>query len=160
MNEIVNLRPYHSDDWAQVKKLSVASAQQKYVATIDQLFSKPRAHWRFYVVEVERRIVGFFCLDKKYWIEYDFALPGEMGIRSFFIDQHQQGQGYASSAARQLIDLCLNEFPTAPSLCLTVNCKNKAAYRVYKSAGFQDTDQHYLGGKAEPQHIMRAKRAS
>ena len=158
MNELVRLRLYQSQDWAQVQKLSVTSAQAKYVASIEQLFSKPKVHWRFHVIEVNRKIVGFFNVDTKYWIEFDYAVHGELGIRSFFIDQHHQGQGYATSAARQLVDFCFESYPACQSLCLTVNCKNTAAYRVYKSVGFKDTETHYLGGKAGPQHIMRATR--
>ena len=153
------LRQYVPDDWTAVNKLSVRSAQQKFVATIDELFRKPKVHWRYHVIEVEDQIVGFFNLDLRYWVEYDFARSGEIGVRSFFIDRHHQGHGYATAAALLLPNFVFAEYPKCPSLCLTVNCKNPSAYRCYNKAGFYDTQELYLGGSAGPQNIMRCSRA-
>lgn len=151
----VALRLYQPDDWPAVNRLSVGRSQQKYVATIDELFRKPKVHWRYHVIESNPGIVGFFCLDLRYWVEYDFARHGEFGIRSFFIDKHHQGHGYARAAVKQLTGFIAAHYPECRSLCLTVNCQNHSAYRCYEAGGFQDTDMLYLGGRVGPQHIMR-----
>lgn len=154
----VIIRPYKPEDWSQVSQLSVTSDQLKYVASIDYLFSNRKKHWDYFVLEANETIIGFFNLDTAYWKEYDFALSGEYGIRSFFIDQRFQGQGFSRKAVIALPILIFQQYPNCPSLCLTVNCKNPVAYQSYLAGGFQDTRELYLGGSAGPQHIMRAVR--
>jgi RimJ/RimL family protein N-acetyltransferase len=135
--------------------LSVTGEQRKYVASIEYLFANPRTNWDYCVIEVGDAIVGFFNIDTQYWLEYSFANEGEYGLRSFFIDSRFQGQSYAKWAAVALAEWVFEQYPQCPSLCLTVNRKNPIAYRCYANAGFVDTENEYLGGKAGPQHIMR-----
>jgi RimJ/RimL family protein N-acetyltransferase len=154
----VKIRSYNPGDWAQVSKLSVMNDQLKYVASIDYLFRNRKANWDYFVIELNDTIVGFFNLDTAYWKEYEFAAQGEFGIRSFFIDQRFQGQGYARQAVLLLPDHIFQHYLNCPSLCLTVNCKNPVAYQSYLAGGFLDTHELYLGGAAGPQHIMRVVR--
>jgi hypothetical protein len=39
-------------------------------------------------------------------------------------------------------------------LALNVNCRNIAAIRAYRNAGFVDSGELVFGGPAGPQHLM------
>ncbi|MEL6423276.1 MAG: GNAT family N-acetyltransferase, partial [Pseudomonadota bacterium] len=80
--------------------------------------------------------------------------PGYVAIRNFFVAPHAQGRGVGTNACRAAHALVRREYPTAKGICLTVNCRNRAAYRVYEKAGFVDTGELYVGGRSGPQHIM------
>ena len=149
------LRKYTPSDYPQVMQLKVHPDQEKFVGTIDELFDLKTPYWNFNMIEVEKQIVGFFNIDTNYSNQYNFTLPNELGFRAFFIDFAHQGQGYCTQSIQLLKPFLQQHFPQHPSVALTVNCKNKAAYHCYRKGGFTDTQTLYHGGKAGPQHIMR-----
>jgi len=156
---MIKLTRYTPEDWNKVRVLAVDENQLPFVGTIAQLFENVPAHWHFHVVTYEDQIVGFFNVDTGYSHEYDFSIPGELGLRAFFIDQHHQGKGLGKKVIQELHGYLKISYASFDTVCLTVNCKNPAAYRLYEQTGFVDTKELYQGGAAGPQHIMRMQLA-
>jgi RimJ/RimL family protein N-acetyltransferase len=154
----VYLKAYEPRDELLLRQLSVSDEQLKYVASIEYLLSHQKSHWHYFLIMSGDFIVGFFNLDTQYWKNYEFAHKGEFGVRSFFIDRRFQGKGLAKKATKVLPEFLFEKYEHCPSICLTVNCKNPAAYQSYNAGGFVDTGELYLGGSAGPQHIMRVIR--
>lgn len=151
----IRIRKYSVADHSRVVSLQVHPEQTRYSGEIGEVLELARDHWLFHVIEVGSDIIGFFNLDTGYHRQYPFSREDEYGLRAFFIDRRFQGRGYGSAAIRALRPYLVLQFPGVSSLCLTVNCKNINAYKVYSHNGFTDSGELYHGGKAGPQHIMR-----
>lgn len=139
----------------QVKNLSVEEAQLAYVGTIEWLFENKLDKWKFHLILKDETVVGFFNIDENYPNQYDFAGTDEVGLRGFFIDTRYQGKGYGKAAVVALDEYLSLHYGDRKSMILTVNCKNKLAYKAYLSGGFIDSGELYQGGPAGPQHVMR-----
>ncbi|WP_051326738.1 GNAT family N-acetyltransferase [Aliagarivorans taiwanensis] len=158
----LQFKRYSSIEHKAVLDLAVAPQQQKFVGVIKDILTLASDTVQPWVIEqVTKRgngqdtsAVGFFLIDTTYSENYEFARKGGLGLRALFIDQRYQGQGLASLTLTQLSEWVFHEYPQHPSLYLTVNCKNPAAYHCYKKVGFVDTEQLYHGGQFGPQHIM------
>jgi len=152
---MISIRKYEETDWKEVKKLAVYDDQVKYVGTIKDLFGNRLDSWNFQLIEANEEIVGFFNIDTGYASQYEFAYENEIGLRAFFISSEHQGNGYCTGTMKKLPEYLKENYQEYPSICLTVNSKNRAAYQCYLEGGFQDTGDLYYGGSAGPQHIMR-----
>lgn len=108
-----------------------------------------------YAIVADGTVVGFFRIDLNYPAHMELALPGDLGVRAFMIGDAHQGRGHAKAACRALAGMVRENYPGAPALVLTVNCKNPGAYHCYLAGGFMDTGALYHGGDAGPQHVMR-----
>lgn len=108
-----------------------------------------------WAVTVGEDIVGFFVLDRDFAATHDFALPGEVGLRSLLIDPARRGKGLGQAVMLGLPQLVAQEFPGAAGVVLTCNFRNTVAYRTYIRSGFVDTGEVDHGGSAGPQHAMR-----
>ena len=139
---------------AALRQLRVAPEQQDFVLPIATIIAQQQASEHFQLVYHQQQLVGFFLLDSGYSQQHDFANHSDLGLRCFFVDQQAQGQGIASAVLRLLPSYCQQHFPGFQRLLLTVNCRNKAAARLYQQHGFADSGQLYLGGSAGPQHIF------
>jgi GNAT superfamily N-acetyltransferase len=96
----------------------------------------------------------FFCIDSSNpHIGFKRGDKGAFWLESFFIPPPFLGKGYGSAVVREVIGTLPGFFPKATSLNLTVNFRNLAAQRVYKTSGFRDTGLVYHKGPAGPQHI-------
>lgn len=108
-----------------------------------------------YVILADGTVVGFFRIDLNYPAHMDLARPGDLGVRAFMVGDAYQGLGHAKAACRAMADMVRANYPEAPALVLTVNCKNPGAYHCYLAGGFVDTGKLYHGGGAGPQNVMR-----
>ena len=142
-------------DWHLVEHLAVVPEQNAFVSTMAELYEVAAPEFHFHAILDRADVVGFFNLDVSYGDRREFAEPGELGLRSFFIDSRQQGKGYGKAACQALGGYLKRHYPDYPSIVLTVNCRNPGAYRIYQAAGFEDTGKLFHGGEAGPQHIMR-----
>ena len=138
-----------------VKHLRVRDEQLPFVGRIETIVEHAPPSSHFHAIAIDGDIVGFFNIDTAYGATYAFSSPGEVGLRAFFIEARHQGKGYGTAAARALAGYVAEHYPDAPSIALTVNCRNRAAHRTYLGAGFADTGELYHGGRAGPQHVMR-----
>ncbi len=138
-----------------VSALRVDDSQVKFVGEIKDLLAARTENFHYHVIFDDAQVIGFFNIDIAYPDQYEFAKSSELGLRSFFIDQNQQGKGFGQLAVFALGPYLSQYYSQYSAIVLTVNCKNPAAYQCYKKARFMDTEQLYHGGAAGPQHIMR-----
>ena len=76
-------------------------------------------------------------------------------LHEVIIDWRHQGKKYGKAFVEILPSLLKAEYPNWRGVCLTVNCRNKEAKRLYEYGGFTDTGELKLDGPSGPQHIMR-----
>lgn len=151
----IELRSISKQDLDLVRHIQVSADQAIYGGTIQQAFDETEEAVDFHAAFDDTRAVGFFKIDRGFALNNDFAHEGELGLRAFKIDSAQQGKGYGVATAKALQTYLPDLYPAAPSIVLTVNLANPAAYACYRKAGFVDTGDLFNGGLAGPQHIMR-----
>lgn len=141
--------PYRNVD------VEVQPDQIQFIDPVDKALSILTPSELAFVVQCNGKDVGFFTLRPSENDEVE-QLRGAnyCTLRSFMIDAREQGKGFASKALLQLPRLIGEHMSGIVRVGLTVNCRNKAAYALYKKCGFSDLGELYLGGSAGPQHIM------
>ncbi|MEJ6394013.1 GNAT family N-acetyltransferase [Gymnodinialimonas sp. 2305UL16-5] len=154
MSGPVTLRPLSPEDANAYRVIDLPEDQQVFGGRPAAAFDDLPDCMDLFGIEGAGQPVGLFRIDRDYE-RYDFAEPGDMGLRFFIVDHGHQGQGIAAAALAALPDLVRRRYPDARAMALTVNLRNHGAYRVYQRAGFVDTGAHYLGGGVGPQHVMR-----
>ncbi|PTY37300.1 hypothetical protein BGP77_03995 [Saccharospirillum sp. MSK14-1] len=154
---MITLRRLTPADWDDARTLSVAQAQREFVGTLDDILDAAQPTDHFHFIERDNEPVGFCNIDTAYSQYYEFAEPGELGLRSFLIDQRFQGQGLGKATSAALLPYLKRHYHQHPAIVLTVNQRNLAAYHLYRLAGFEDDGELYLGGAAGPQHVLRLR---
>ncbi len=143
-------------DTARVRHLAMAPGQERFTADpMRRLQGLPPDQDAWGVLDAAGAVVGFLVIDRGYPAAHPFARSGEHGLRSVLIDAARQGQGLGTAAMAGLRGLMGRDYPGVPGLVLTVNAANPAARAVYLKAGFTDTGELWLGGRAGPQHVLR-----
>ncbi len=156
-NAMITLRRLTSADWNTARDLSVAENQREFVGTLDEILAAAEPSHHFHVIERDNEPVGFFNIDTGYGQWFEMAEPGELGLRSFLIDQRFQGQGLGKLTSQALAPYLRQHYSEYPAIVLTVNFRNPGAYHLYQLAGFKDGGDVYYGGAAGPQHVMRLR---
>lgn len=151
---MVKIEKLKSDDVEEVKKVELAPEQVKFAGTAEEFLLDGSDTTHLHVIKSDDSIVGFFKLDVAYPESYEFCPQGAIGLRAFALDKNQQGKGMGTQAVEALFPYLKENYGAYHSIYLTVNCKNPRAFACYQKAGFNDTNQQYLGGAAGPQHIM------
>lgn len=154
---MITLRRLTPTDWDTARTLSVAEAQREFVGTLDEILNAAEPSHHFHFIERDNEPVGFFNIDTGYGNCFDFAEPGELGLRSFLIDSRYQGQGLGKATSAALTPYLKRHYQQHPAIVLTVNQRNPAAYHLYRLAGFDDDGELYYGGAAGPQHVLRLR---
>ncbi|WP_299904770.1 GNAT family N-acetyltransferase [uncultured Paracoccus sp.] len=152
---MIRLAPLSKDDPTRVAHIHVLPEQEPFCGTIAGHFADFDPAVDFHQISRDGRVVGFFKIDHAYPQRYEFAHPGEIGLRGVMIDRGEQGRGTGTAAMAMLRHYLPGLYPEPPALVLTVNAINPAAIAAYTRAGFTDTGERYLGGKIGPQHVMR-----
>lgn len=141
--------------------LDLLPEQASFVAPIEQMIGEIDPSVDFHIGSAAGEPVAFFKIDRDYPSKISTAPldacgfePGDLGLRGMLVGQQFQGRGYGKAVMAQLKPY-LSGLYTARRVFLTVNCRNGAAIHLYKSGGWEDTGQLYLGGRAGPQHIFR-----
>ncbi|HET8905093.1 MAG TPA: GNAT family N-acetyltransferase [Saccharospirillum sp.] len=145
------------DQYELATALSVAPEQLEFTGTVADALAGVGEGRQPHGIWLDQSLVGFFIVDTRFDLEFDFCEAGSLGIRTFLIDNRRQGQGLGKAAAKALRPYLAEAYPASATVWLTVNCRNQAAYRCYEQGGFADTGDLYLGGAAGPQHVMRQK---
>ncbi|MEE1675565.1 GNAT family N-acetyltransferase [Agarivorans aestuarii] len=153
----MNLQPFAEHYFEQVLALQVAPEQQNYVKSIADILQQLSEQQSAHLMMVDKLLVGFFVIDQHYPYKQDLALNKAVLLRSFFVDQRHQGNGYGYQAGMLLKDYVSQLISDSDLLGLTVNCRNHAAQALYKKCGFIDSGVLYRGGPAGPQHIYLMK---
>ena len=152
---MIVLAPLSKADPAPVAHVAVAPEQQPFCGTIAGHFADADPQVDFHMITRDGRAVGFFKIDRGYHARFDFAGPGDLGLRGVMIDRTEQGRGTGKAAMAALGAYLPPLYPDARLLWLTVNTVNTAAVAVYRAAGFADDGRIWPHGRIGPQHIMQ-----
>ncbi|MCG7549274.1 GNAT family N-acetyltransferase [Pseudoalteromonas sp. Of7M-16] len=139
----------------QVKAIQIEDNQVEFAGIASEFLNDICDTTHLHVIEHQDKVIGYFKLDLAYAQKYDFCPKDAVGIRAFVIDKRQQGKGYGKKAVHALFPYVSDFYPEYRQIYLTVNCRNNLAYQCYKKAGFEDTNEKYLGSPAGPNYIMK-----
>ncbi|MEO9877069.1 MAG: GNAT family N-acetyltransferase [Anderseniella sp.] len=145
------LRHMSADDHALAAGLAVAKEQLQFVDPMPLTLETTALKRDNFVIEIDTDIAGFFQIDTRV---PDYVRQPLLELCQVVIDKNYQGLGIGRRFIQRLPELLKREYPNAPGVVLTVNCRNKLAHHVYAAGGFQDTGEIYEGGPSGPQHIM------
>lgn len=145
------LRRMTKDDHLSVANLSVNREQLKFVDPLPLTLKTSTMFRDNFVVTSKLGMVGFFQIEVR---SPAYAQCPFLELCQVVIDQKHQGCGYGKQLVAGLASFLHQEYPTASGAMLTVNCKNRIAYRVYAVGGFEDSGKLYHGGPSGPQHIL------
>ncbi|GAA4857948.1 GNAT family N-acetyltransferase [Luteimonas vadosa] len=159
MTSVLDLRvvPVAPSQRGAIRALRLAPGQADYVGDIglnlDSAESDPDSEAM--AILADGVVVGFYRLDHRPTAVSRRRLDGRCAVlRALVIDQDWQGRGLA----RQVLLSCCNDLarrhPACRLLALNVDCRNTAAARAYRGAGFVDSGELHAGGRAGPQRLL------
>ncbi|KZN38042.1 GNAT family N-acetyltransferase [Pseudoalteromonas luteoviolacea] len=154
---MITITKLFETDIKQIQHIHLNEDQIEFAGTVDEFLNDASDTTHLHVIKSGEEIIGYFKLDLAYARKYDFCPESAVGIRAFVIDKKQQGKGYGKQAVKALFPYVASSYPNYKEIVLTVNCRNKAAYECYRKAGFEDTNEKYLGSPAGPNYIMRGR---
>ena len=139
-----------------VRALRVAADQYPYVGdvTFNLIDAERDPLSDAMVILAGDEVIGFYRLDYAPTTVTCKPLEAAIGLRAFLIDRNRQGRGLGTRAIRACCEDIQRRHPDRRVLALNVNCRNVAAIRAYRNAGFVDSGELYFGGSAGPQHLM------
>ena len=109
----------------------------------DRIRDARQPGFRYLVLELEQRIIGFVCLvfvRPRYWSDGDSTEQLPTAI-DFLIDPHLRGRGYGSFLLRAVEKLAVEQ--GSKELYLWVeSVKNPRAYALYLRLGYQPLQAH------------------
>lgn len=150
----LHVRALTANDVDVVKTLRVGRQQQDFVRPIEETLAKQQAHEDFYLICLHEAVLGFFMLDRQFMPTAKSIQPRTLGLRSYFVDEHQQGMGIGRWACQALPDLIRRRYPRVQRVALTVNFRNKAAQQLYLKNGFRDSGEVDRTGNLGPKHVF------
>ncbi len=145
------LRRMTPGDQASAGALTVAKEQMPFVEPMPLALKTMALRRDSFVMESNAEIVGFFQIDTQ---APAYIAQPMLELCQVVVDHKHQGRGLGRQFIRLLPALLKQQYPNAPGIVLTVNCRNKMAHHVYAASGFHDTGELYNGGPSGPQHIM------
>ncbi|WP_338751508.1 GNAT family N-acetyltransferase [Bacillus sp. FJAT-52991] len=120
-----------ADNWKAIALLSVTEEQQPFIES--NAYSIAQS-----MFEHEWKSVGLY--DGETLVGYAMYGPkrstGHIWLDRFMIDQHYQGQGYATRFLQILLKQ-MTETYESNQIFLSVFAKNKTAQRLYEKFGFR-----------------------
>ena len=146
----ITLRRYLAADRPAVLGLSVTDPQAAFVEPMAETLSTTALQRDNFVIAADDGVVGFFQIDCSSGAQ---RIANSLELHEVIVDASHQEKDMAFVFALQ--DFLRREYPVWDDVCLTVNCKNMGAYRLYELGGFTDTGELYLEGRSGPQHVMR-----
>lgn len=103
----------------------------------------------------DAEVFGYVRIDRHASALGDHPLAeGAVALRSFLIDASKQGRGLGLAALEAIRRYVAERHPDRERILLTVNVRNANAVRVYRRAGYRESDGLYHGGSAGPQHVL------
>lgn len=138
-------------------RLRVQPEQRDHVGHIGDLLADAERcpHSESMAILHDDAPVGYYRIDPnaRSVAGHDFAAPA-LGLRGFFIDADWQGRGWGGVALAALLADLIERHRHARLLVLSVACSNLAAMRLYRRAGFGDSDARYHGGRSGAQQLL------
>ena len=150
----MRLRQLEDRDREAVESLTVSREQAAFVEPLAETLATTARERDNYVMDAGGVVVGFFQIDCTSGRQ---CMSGCLELHEVCVDQARQGQGYGRAFVEAL-PVFLNEtYPEWDGVCLTVNCRNESARRIYELGGFQATGELKREGRSGPQFIMHRK---
>ena len=152
--KIIAMAKHHE---AFVSMLCVADEQVQFVSPVGEILETAfkNKDVTLYVILANNEVIGCFLIDKNFTLNDSFCEPSSLGLGKFLIDRHHQGKGFATNALKYMKTYLKSQYPGYRNVYLTVNCRNKIAYKCYLKGGFTDDGDLYFGGTNGPQHVMK-----
>lgn len=130
----ITFQPVTDATIAVVSKLHISPAQAGMVETVEECYAEAKALalWRPTAISMDGEMVGFTM----YGLWKDEGESGRVWLDRFFIDERQQGKGYA----KQILPVLLERIHSAygcGELYLSVYPNNSVAIRLYEGLGFR-----------------------
>lgn len=147
----IRLRPYSLDDRVIVQTFEVTAEQAAFVVPISEALHSEQERDSF-IIEADSLPVGFFQIDHSSGSQ---CVDDHLELHEVSIDRQQQGKGYGKYLMQSLPDFLRTIYPNWRGVCLSVNCRNDSAKRLYELGGFEDAGHLKLGGRSGPQFVMR-----
>ncbi|MBP2898883.1 GNAT family N-acetyltransferase [Escherichia coli] len=97
------------------------------------------------IIFAEEEPIGFFVLDRRTALKDNIKNKQSIILRSFSIDRHYQGCGYAGAAMKILPGFVHNHFLEVEEILLTVHEKNVPAKKLYEKSGFVYNGEFKMG---------------
>jgi len=148
----IKLRRYLTADRPAVMGLSVTDPQAAFVEPIAETLSTTALQRDNFIIAADDGVVDFFQIDCSSGAQ---RIADALELHEVLVDASHQGKGYGKVFVFALKNYLRSEYPVWDAVCLTVNCKNMGAYRLYELGGFTDTGELYHEGRSGPQHVMR-----
>ena len=152
---MLKIKPLRKGDLNKVLSIQASAEQIAFSADPTSFIETHVQGTLPFLIWESEQVIGYFKLDTLLSQKQNYCPVNSLGLCTLLIDKRMQGKGVGTQSVLRAIEYVKAHFQQYDYLYLTVNCKNLAAYRCYLKAGFEDTDQLYLGGPVGPQHIMR-----
>ncbi len=144
--EPILFRPVRTSDFTVVKPMIKAlyeslGADHEYMtdekidATFSHLFSGQHNLW-MEIIELDKKIIGYALLFDYWYNEYGGKV---LQLDELYIDPEGRGKGIASAYIKKCA-----EDKNYKAIQLEVLPENTAAYRLYKSLGFEEKETKML----------------
>lgn len=127
----INFKDIDEHNREIVKSLRIKEEQSTFVETVEECLEEANQYKEWHPVAIYNHdeIVGFamygsFGPNKHTWID------------RILIDKKHQGKGFGKEAMKKLMDVVLEEYGV-DTIYLSIIEKNKLAYKLYTSIGFE-----------------------
>lgn len=135
----VSLKRVTKDNWRQVIAVDIADDQRRFLDSESVLHALAEVQfypsYTPYAIYDGEIVVGCIsCGD----LPED---PSKWWIPLLVIDHSHQGKGYGRAAMRAIIQLIQEEAPHCHAIGLSYKPANTVAERLYRSLGFEHTDE-------------------
>ncbi|MGA8279170.1 MAG: GNAT family N-acetyltransferase [Rhodanobacteraceae bacterium] len=141
----------------QVLELTLDSAQRAWVGPIDVMLADADARSTVEMMAILADGVVVGCYRFEYRLRVvtlrAFDRPG-VGLLGYCIDSAWQRRGVGTRALASVCDDLRQRHTDLALLVLNVACRNHAAIRVYRRAGFENCGPTHAGGAGGPEQLM------
>lgn len=141
MMKEVYFRDIDHTNESTVKNIRLKPGQERFIETVDECLKEAERYheWSPVAIYLKEDVIGFamygsFGPNKDTWID------------RILIDESYQGKGYGKKAMIKLIDKVSIEYGVKV-IYLSIIEENTLAYRLYKSLGFEYTNERDPNGE-------------
>lgn len=147
---MISLKTIDINNYRMVSSLKVAEEQKEYVAPAVSILARTYAmrdqNARAFAIYNDELIVGVLMVRDIY------EEPACYDLDQFLIDYRYQHKGYGGQALKLIIEMLSKEH-TFNCIELCVKMKDSVAIKMYKNAGFIDTN--YIDPDEPDAYILR-----
>lgn len=135
----------------KVRNIKLMAGQERFIETVDECLKEAEAvpEWQPVAIYSDDEVIGFamygsFGPNKDTWID------------RIMIDGKYQGRGLGRIAMEKLIDIVSKRYGV-PAIYLSIIEENIAAYRFYKSIGFEYMNERDPNGELIFKYVVEKR---